>query len=282
MGLKEFRPLTPTLRYTQLDSFSDITKSEPERSLTVPLQKKGGRNSYGRVTARHRGGGHKRRYRLIDFRRQRHGVKATVEGIEYDPNRTSRIALLRYSDGEKSYIVAPLELKAGDTVMSGPEAPPRPGNALPLEKIPAATSIYNIELTPGRGGQLVRAAGSSARLMGVDQGYAVVRLPSGEVRRIAASCYATIGQVSNADHFNVSLGKAGRSRWLGWRPHVRGVAMNPVDHPNGGGQGKSKGGGGRQQLKSPWGKLAKGKKTRRHNKQSNRFILERQARKRKK
>ena len=282
MGLKEFRPLTPTLRYTQLDSFSEITRSEPERALTVPLRKKGGRNAHGRVTARHRGGGHKRRYRLIDFRRKRHGVKATVESIEYDPNRTSRIALLRYTDGEKSYIVAPVELKVGDVVMSGPEAPPKPGNALPLEKIPAATAIYNIELTPGGGGKLVRAAGSSARLMGVDQGYAVVRLPSGEVRRIAAAGYATIGQVSNGDHFNVSLGKAGRTRWLGWRPRVRGVAMNPVDHPNGGGQGKSKGGGGRQQLKSPWGKLAKGKKTRRHNKHSNRFILERRVRKRKK
>ncbi|MDD4933380.1 MAG: 50S ribosomal protein L2 [Methylacidiphilaceae bacterium] len=282
MALKEFRPLTPTLRYTQLDSFADITKDEPERSLTVPLHKKGGRNGYGRVTARHRGGGHKRRYRLIDFRRQRHGVKAIVESIEYDPNRTSRIALLRYSDGEKSYIIAPLELKVGDPVVSGPDAPAKPGNALPLGKIPAATAIYNIELTPGRGGQLVRAAGAGARLMGVDQGYALVRLPSGEVRRIVESCYATIGQVSNADHFNVSLGKAGRTRWMGRRPHVRGVAMNPVDHPNGGGQGKSKGGGGRQQLKSPWGKLAKGKKTRRHNKQSNRFILERRTRKRKK
>ncbi|CAB4243861.1 50S ribosomal subunit protein L2 [Methylacidimicrobium sp. AP8] len=282
MGLKQFRPLTPSLRFTQTDSFSDITKSEPESSLTVPLRKSGGRNAYGRVTARHRGGGHKRRYRLIDFRRQRHGMAATVEAIEYDPNRTSRIALLRYSDGEKSYIIAPQELKVGDTVTSGPEAPAKPGNALPLERIPAATAIYNIELTPGRGGQLVRAAGSSAWLLGVDQGYAVVRLPSGEVRRIAAACYATVGQVSNPDHFNVSLGKAGRSRWRGRRPHVRGVAMNPVDHPNGGGQGKSKGGGGRQQLKSPWGKLAKGKKTRRRNKPSDRFILERRTRKRKK
>ncbi|ACD82741.1 50S ribosomal protein L2 [Candidatus Methylacidiphilum infernorum] len=282
MGIKDFRPLTPVQRFTSLDDFSDITKTEPEWDLTEPYKKKGGRNNYGRITARHRGGGHKQRYRIIDFKRDKTGIFATVEAIEYDPLRTARIALLRYDDQEKRYIIAPQELKVGSRVVSGPDAPPEVGNSLPLKNIPSGLPIYNIELVPGKGGQLVRSAGSSARMMGLDKEYAIVKLPSGEIRKVCAECYATVGQVSNPDHFNKSLGKAGRTRWLGWRPRVRGVAMNPVDHPNGGGQGKSKGGGGWQQLESPWGKPAKGKKTRHKRKNSTKFIIERRPKKKKK
>ncbi len=275
MALKTFRPLTPSLRTTQLASFEEITKSRPEKSLTRALRKTGGRNAHGRLTSRHRGGGHKQRYRIIDFRRNKHGIAATVESIEYDPIRTARIALLQYADGEKRYIVAPIGLAVGSKLMSGPTAAPDLGNALPLEKIPPGTFIHNIELMPGRGGQMVRSAGAAATLMALDAGYAQIKLPSGEVRKLHQQCQATIGQVGNAEHENVSLGKAGRNRWKGRRPHVRGVAMNPVDHPMGGGQGKSKGGGGRQHPVSPWGQPAKGKKTRTKHKPSNRFIVQR-------
>ncbi|MES2308338.1 MAG: 50S ribosomal protein L2 [Verrucomicrobiota bacterium] len=279
MGLKTFRPLTPSLRYTALSDFSEITKSTPEWSLTESKKKTGGRNAHGRLTSRHIGGGHKQRYRIIDFKRNKPGVKAVVESIEYDPNRTARIALLKYADNEKRYIIAPEGLKVGTTLQSGPDAEPIIGNALPLAKIPLGIQIHNIELTPGRGAQIVRSAGSAAVLMSVDAEYAQVRLPSGEIRRIHATCLATIGQVGNLDHENVSLGKAGRKRWLGVRPTVRGMVMNPIDHPNGGGQGKSKGGGGRQHLVSPWGQLAKGLKTRQKQKPSDRFIVERRKKK---
>lgn len=275
MGLKTFRPVTPSLRYTATSDFSEITKSKPEWSLTEPKKKTGGRNSYGRLTSRHIGGGHKQRYRIIDFKRNKHGVKAVVESIEYDPNRTARIALLKYADNEKRYIIAPEGLKVGSTIMSGQDAEPVVGNSLPLEKIPLGLQIHNIELAIGRGGQIVRSAGSAAILMSVDSGYAQIRLPSGEIRKVNSKCFATVGQVGNLDHENVSLGKAGRKRWLGIRPTVRGMVMNPIDHPNGGGQGKSKGGGGRQHLVSPWGQLAKGLKTRQKQKPSDRFIVER-------
>lgn len=274
MALKTFRPLTPTQRFTQLDSFEDITKDKPEKKLTRAMRKQGGRNNNGRLTSRHRGGGHKQRYRIIDFKRNKLGVKATVESIEYDPIRSARIALLKYADGELRYIIAPVEIKVGMTLMNGPTAEPTPGNAMPIEKIPLGLPIHNIEVMPGKGGQLVRSAGGSAIVMAIDDGYANVKLPSGEIRKIFAQCTATIGQVGNIEHFNKSLGKAGRSRWLGWRPTVRGMVMNPIDHPNGGGQGKSKGGGGRQQLKSPWGQYAKGLKTRQKFKPSNKFIIQ--------
>ncbi|MCE0483334.1 MAG: 50S ribosomal protein L2 [Methylacidiphilales bacterium] len=276
MALKTFRPLTPSLRFTELNGFEEITTGNtPVKKLTERIKKTGGRNSYGRVTSRHIGGGHKQRYRFIDFKRNKHGVKAIVETIEYDPNRTARIALLKYADGEQRYILAPVGLNVGVSLSSGPEAEPIVGNSLPLEKIPLGAPIHNIELIPGRGAQIGRTAGSSATVMSVDAGYAQVRLPSGEIRKIFAQCYATIGQVGNLEHENVSLGKAGRSRWLGRRPHVRGMVMNPVDHPMGGGQGKSKGGGGRQHPVSPWGQPAKGLKTRPKYKPSNKFIVER-------
>lgn len=275
MGIRTFRPLTPSLRWTRLSDFSEITKSRPERKLTEPKKKTGGRNCYGRITSRGRGGGHKRRYRLIDFKRDKVGIAATVEAIEYDPNRSARIALLRYEDGEKRYILAPMGLKVGATVRSGPDAELTVGNALPLKKILPGLPIHNIELHRGKGGQLVRSAGVAATVTAVEGEYVTVRLPSGEVRKIHGDCYATIGQVGNPDHINVSLGKAGRSRWLGIRPITRGMARNPVDHPMGGGQGKSKGGGGWHHPVSPWGKLAKGGKTRRRKKYSNTMILER-------
>jgi large subunit ribosomal protein L2 len=275
MGLKQYRPLTPSLRWTVLPDFSEITKDKPERKLTLAKRKTGGRNMYGRMTARGRGGGHKQRYRIIDFKRDKHGVPATVEAIEYDPNRSARIALLKYADGEKRYILAPLGLEVGATVMSGPDAPLSVGNALPLKKILPGLPIHNIELHPGKGGQLCRSAAAAAQIMAAEGDYVTVKLPSGELRMIHRECYATIGQVGNPDHMNVSLGKAGRSRWLGIRPITRGVARNPVDHPMGGGQGKSKGGGGWHHPVSPWGKLAKGGKTRPRRKYSNRFILQR-------
>jgi large subunit ribosomal protein L2 len=276
MALKVFRPLTPSLRFTQLNGFEELTKgNEPVKKLTESKKKTGGRNSYGRVTSRHIGGGHKQRYRFIDFKRNKLGVKAVVEAIEYDPNRTARIALLKYADGEQRYILAPVGLTVGTTLNSGPDAEPIVGNALPLGKIPLGATIHNIEIIPGRGAQIGRTAGTAATIMSVDAGYAQIRLPSGEIRKIFAGCYATIGQVGNIEHENVSLGKAGRSRWLGRRPHVRGMVMNPVDHPMGGGQGKSKGGGGRQHPVSPWGQAAKGLKTRPKYKPSNKFIVER-------
>ena len=273
MPVKTFRPLTPSTRYISFADNSDITKSKPEKSLVEIRKKTGGRNHYGRATARGIGGGHKQKIRTVDFKRQKHGVEATVLGIEYDPIRTARLALLQYKDGEKAYMIAPAGLTDGAKVMSGPTAPAEIGNCLPLKAIPLASSIHNIEIEPGRGGQMVRSAGGAATLMSRDEGYAQVRLPSGEIRRFNVDCYATIGQIGNAEHENEVLGKAGRSRHRGIRPISRGVARNPVDHPNGGGQGKSKSGGGWQQLTSPWGLIAKGLRTRDKKKFSNRFIL---------
>jgi large subunit ribosomal protein L2 len=273
MPVKTFRPLTPSLRYITVSDYSDITKTKPEKKLVYTRKKTGGRNAYGRITARGIGGGHKQKVRIVDFKRNKLGVEADVAAIEYDPIRSARLALLVYKDGEKRYIVAPLGLKIGAKIISGPIAAPEVGNSLQLKNIPIGQAIHNVELIPGRGGQIVRSAGSSATIMAVDAGYAQVRLPSGEIRKIHEDCYATIGQVGNPDHENVVLGKAGRSRHRGIRPISRGVARNPVDHPNGGGAGKSKSGGGWQQLTSPWGLIAKGYRTRRRTKQSNRFIL---------
>ena len=273
MPVKTFRPLTPSLRYVSFADFSDITKSKPEKSLVEIRKKTGGRNHYGRATARGIGGGHKQKHRLVDFRRNKHGVEATVTAIEYDPLRSARIALLQYKDGEKRYIIAPVGIQVGSKILSGPTAAPEVGNALPLRAIPVGLSIHNIELTPGRGAQMVRTAGGAATLMSRDEGYAQLRLPSGEIRRVNENCYATIGQVGNPEHENVVLGKAGRSRHLGIRPVNRGVSRNPVDHPNGGGAGKSKSGGGWQQLTSPWGMVAKGYRTRPKKKISSRFIV---------
>jgi len=273
MPVKTFRPLTPSTRYITIADFSDITKTKPEKSLVEIRKKTGGRNMYGRMTARGIGGGHKQKIRLVDFKRNKHGVAATVAAIEYDPMRSARLALLQYTDGEKRYIIAPVGIKVGVTISSGPTAPPEVGNALPLKAMPVGIAIHNIELTPGRGGQMVRSAGGSATLMSRDEGYAQLRLPSGEIRRVNEECYATIGQVGNPEHENVILGKAGRSRHRGIRPINRGVTKNPVDHPNGGGQGKSKSGGGWQQLMSPWGKVAKGGKTRQKYRYSDRFIV---------
>ena len=275
MAIKTFRPLTPSARFKALPDFAEITKSKPEKKLTEPIKKTGGRNNQGRITMRHVGGGHKRRYRIIDFKRSRRDSSAEVIAIEYDPNRTARIALVKYEDGEKSYILAPVGLEVGHKIMAGEGAETKVGNALPLKVIPLGTSIHNVEFIPGRGGQIVRSAGSVAILANREGGHALVKLASGEIRRINENCYATIGQVGNSDHMNVSSGKAGRSRWLGIRPHVRGMVMNPVDHPMGGGQGKSKGGGGRHHPMSPWGQLAKGFKTRRKHKPSDTFIVQR-------
>ena len=273
MPVRTFRPLTPSSRYVTISSFHEITKDRPEKSLIEIRKKTGGRNAYGRVTARGIGKGHKQFFRNVDFKRLKHGIEASVIGIEYDPIRTARLALLQYTDGEKRYIVAPVGLQVGAKLMSGPTAPPEIGNNLPLRIVPIGVPIHNIEITPGRGAQMVRTAGGEAALMSRGDGYATIRLPSGEIRRFNENCYATIGQVGNVEHENVVLGKAGRSRHRGIRPITRGVARNPVDHPNGGGQGKSKGGGGWQQLTSPWGLLAKGYRTRNKRKLSNRFIL---------
>jgi large subunit ribosomal protein L2 len=273
MPVKTFRPLTPSTRYIAYADFSDITKSKPEKSLVETRKRTGGRNVYGRATARGIGGGHKQKMRLVDFKRNKHGMEATVLAIEYDPRRSARLALLQYKDGEKTYIIAPSGLQVGAKLVSGPAAPAELGNSLPLRTVPVGLPIHNIELIAGRGAQMVRTAGGSATLMSRDEGYAQVRLPSGEIRRVSENCYATIGQVGNPEHENVVLGKAGRSRHRGIRPISRGVARNPVDHPNGGGAGKSKSGGGWQQLTSPWGLLAKGYRTRHKKKQSNRFIL---------
>ncbi len=279
MALKTYRPLTPSSRFKILPAFDEITKKKPEKSLVTTRKRTGGRNNQGRLTCRHIGGGHKRKLRLIDFKRRKHGVSAEVIAIEYDPNRTARIALLQYADGEKAYILAPDGLGVGMKISSGPEAAPDLGNALPLGRIPPGSAIHNIELVPGRGGQMVRSAGQQAFLSNLEGGYALVKLPSGEIRKINDACYATIGQVGNVDHMNVSSGKAGRSRWLGVRPTVRGMVMNPIDHPMGGGNGKSKGGGGRQHPMSPWAQLSKGFKTRKKHKPSDRFIIERRKKK---
>lgn len=269
MAIKKYRPTSPGRRFQTVSTFEEITSMEPEKSLLVPLKKTGGRNVYGRITAWHRGGGSKRKYRLIDFKRDKHEIPARVASIEYDPNRSARIALLHYQDGEKRYILAPDQLKVGEFVVSGPTADIKPGNALPLRNIPTGTLIHNIELKVGKGGQLVRSAGGSGQLMAKEGKYAHVKLPSGEVRLVLQDCYATIGQVSNLEHENISLGKAGRRRWLGRRPVVRGVAMNPIDHPLGGGEGKSSGG---RHPCTPWGVLEK--KTRK-NKRTDKYIVKR-------
>jgi len=281
MALKTFRPLTPASRYKALPSFEEITKSKPEKSLVETKSKSGGRNNNGRITTRHIGGGHKQKYRIIDFKRRKRGIEAEVKAIEYDPNRTCRIALLQYTDGEKAYILAPVGLGVGDKVTAGDNVEPKVGNALPLKSIPLGASVHNVELVAGRGGQIARSAGQLVILNNRESGYALVKLPSGELRKIHEACYATIGQVGNVEHMNESSGKAGRSRWRGVRPTVRGMVMNPIDHPNGGGQGKSKGGGGRHHPMSPWGQLAKGFKTRRKHKTSNNFIVERRKSKKK-
>jgi len=272
MGLKKYKPTTPSRRHMVTSSFEEITKSTPERSLLRPKKSTGGRNSAGRITTRHKGGGHKRRYRVIDFKRNKNDVPATVASIEYDPNRSSRIALLHYADGEKRYIIAPANLEVGMKLMSGPDAEPSVGNALPLANIPLGTTIHNIELQPGCGGQIARSAGTSAQLMSREGDFANLKMPSGEIRRIRTNCLATIGAVGNSDHENIVSGKAGRKRWLGVRPTVRGVAMNPVDHPMGGGEGRTSGGG---HPCSPWGTLSKGKRTRSKKKASSQFIIER-------
>lgn len=270
MGIKKFKPTSPGRRQMTVLTFEEITKKEPEKSLLTPLPKKAGRNVHGRITVRHQGGGHKRRYRVIDFKRLKDGIPAKVAAIEYDPNRSANIALLHYLDGEKRYILAPNGLKVGDMVISGPGADIKPGNALPLKNIPVGTMIHNIELRPGKGGQIVRAAGTSAQLMAKEGDYAHVRLPSGEVRLIHINCRATVGEVGNLDHENITIGKAGRARWLGIRPTVRGSAMNPVDHPHGGGEGRAP--VGRKHPVSPWGKIAIGGKTRK-KKPSDKMIV---------
>ncbi|MCX7797965.1 MAG: 50S ribosomal protein L2 [Melioribacter sp.] len=275
MGIRKLKPITPGTRFMTFSTFEEITRTTPEKSLLEPLKKSGGRNNLGRVTSRHRGGGHKRQYRIIDFKRDKFGIPAKVFSIEYDPNRSARIALLHYADGEKRYIIAPDGLKVGDTLMSGPGAEIKVGNALPLKEIPVGSFIHNVEMKPGKGGQLARAAGTSIQLLAKEGKYAQLKMPSGEVRMVSVECMATYGVVGNADHENISLGKAGRSRWLGIRPHTRGVAMNPIDHPNGGGEGKSKSGGGWQHPTSPWGQYAKGLKTRKKNKLSNKYIIKR-------
>ncbi|MGB2910196.1 MAG: 50S ribosomal protein L2 [Anaerolineales bacterium] len=277
MGVKKYKPVTPSLRGMTGSTFEEITKTKPERSLIKPLRKSGGRNMYGRITVRHRGGGHKRHIRIVDFKRKKYGIPAKVSAIEYDPNRSARLALLFYVDGEKRYIIAPLDLRVGDTIVSGPEAEVRPGNSLPISNIPIGTMVHNIELNEGRGGQLVRAAGGAAQLLAKEGDYAQIRLPSGEVRLVRQKCYATIGQVGNLDHSNIKLGKAGRKRHLGIRPTVRGSAMSPRDHPHGGGEGRS--GIGMPGPKSPWGKPTLGYRTRR-NKQTEKFRVRRRGKNR--
>jgi len=273
MAVKKYSPTSPARRFMTVSTFEEVTKTEPEKSLVETLTKSGGRNSYGRITVRHHGGGAKQKYRIIDFKRNKDGVKAKVAAIEYDPNRTANIALLYYVDGEKRYILAPVGLKVGDIIESGAAADIKPGNTLPLINIPVGTMIHNIELKPGKGGQLVRAAGNSAQLMAKEGEYAQVRLPSGEVRMFRMLCRASIGQVSNIDNENIKIGKAGRKRWMGVRPTVRGVVMNPVDHPHGGGEGKSP--IGRPSPVTPWGKPTLGYKTRKKKNKSDKFIVKR-------
>lgn len=272
MAIKKLKPVTPGSRFRSNFTFEELTKTTPEKSLLTSLKKSGGRNNKGRMTSRHRGGGHKRRYRIIDFKRDKKGIPAKVFSIEYDPNRSARIALLHYADGEKRYILAPNGLKVGDTVIAGPGSEIAIGNALPLNEMPLGSFLHNVELKPGKGGQLGRSAGTAIQLMAKEGNYAQLKMPSGEVRMVRLECMATYGEVGNSEHENISLGKAGRSRWLGKRPHVRGVAMNPVDHPMGGGEGKSSGGG---HPVSPWGQKAKGLKTRKRKKESNKFIIKR-------
>jgi large subunit ribosomal protein L2 len=272
MGIKKLKPVTPGTRFKSNYTFEEITKSVPEKSLTVSLRKSGGRNNLGRITARHIGGGHKRRYRIIDFKRDKHGIAAKVFSIEYDPNRSARIALLHYADGEKRYIIAPNGLKVGDKISSGPGSEITVGNALPLKEMPLGSFVHNVEIKPGKGGQIGRSAGSALQLMAKEGILAQLKMPSGEVRMINVNCLATYGMVGNSEHENISLGKAGRTRWMGRRSYVRGVAMNPVDHPMGGGEGKTSGGG---HPVSPWGQKSKGLKTRKRKNPSNKYIIKR-------
>jgi large subunit ribosomal protein L2 len=269
MAVRKFKPTSAGRRFMSISTFDEITKSEPEKSLLAPLKRNGGRNNNGRITTRHQGGGHKRRYRIVDFKRTKDGVPAKVAAIEYDPNRSARIALLHYADGAKAYILAPAGLAVGATVESGLQADIKPGNALPLEAIPTGTVVHAVELRPGQGAKLARSAGSGVQLVAKDAGYGVLRLPSGEMRRVPLGCRASIGQVGNSDHSNTQSGKAGRSRWLGKRPAVRGTAMNPVDHPHGGGEGKNKG----NIPQTPWGVPTLGKRTRRKHKESDKLIV---------
>ena len=273
MAIKFYKPTTPGRRNMTTMDYSGLSKTAPERSLLEPIKKNAGRNSYGRITVRHRGGGNRRKYRVIDFKRERFGIPATVMTLEYDPNRSAFIALVQYEDGEKRYIIAPQDLKVGDVIVSGPDADIKPGNALPLSAIPVGTFIHNVELYPGKGAQLARAAGNMAQLMAKENGLALLRLPSGELRNVSMDCMATIGQVGNIDHENVKIGKAGRKRHMGWRPTVRGSVMNPVDHPHGGGEGKSP--IGHPGPLTPWGKPALGYKTRAHHNRSDKFIVKR-------
>ena len=273
MAIKKFNPTSPARRFMTVSTFEELSKVAPEKSLLEPKKSNAGRNSYGRITVRHRGGGNRQKYRIIDFKRTKDGMNANVMSIEYDPNRTANIALIQYEDGVKSYIIAPVDLKVGDVVRSGSDADIKAGNALEIKDIPVGTLIHNVELFPGRGAQLVRAAGNAAQLMAKENGYAQVRLPSGEVRMVALNCRATIGQVGNVDHGNISIGKAGRKRHMGWRPTVRGVVMNPCDHPHGGGEGKSP--IGMPGPVTPWGKPTLGYKTRKKKKQSNKYIVKR-------
>lgn len=273
MAIKKYRPTSPGRRFMSVSTFEELTTDKPEKSLLAPLHRRAGRNHQGKITVRHQGGGHKRQYRIIDFKRLKDGIPAKVATIEYDPNRSSRIALLHYADGEKRYIIAPHGIKVGDVVVSGPGADIRVGNALPIANIPVGTVIHNVELKPGKGGQLVRAAGASAQLMAKEGAYAQIRLTSGEVRLVRMECRATIGQVGNLDHENINIGKAGRSRWMGNRPTVRGLVMNPVDHPHGGGEGRAP--IGRKSPMSPWGKPTLGKKTRKKNHRTDKYIVRR-------
>lgn len=273
MAIKSFKPTSPARRFMTVSTFDEITAVKPEKSLTAPLKKTGGRNSLGRITVRHRGGGHKRRYRIIDFKRNKDGVPARVATIEYDPNRSARIALLHYADGEKRYIIAPHKLNVGDEVVSGPDADIKVGNALPLANIPVGIIVHNVELKPGKGAQLARSAGTMAQLVAKEGKYATLKLPSGETRMVSQKCKATVGQVGNLDHENITIGKAGRKRWLGIRPTVRGTVMNPVDHPHGGGEGKNKSSG--RHPVTPWGKPTLGAKTRKKGKPSDKLIVRR-------
>ena len=273
MAIRKFKPVTPGTRWMSVSTFGEVTKTRPEKALIEPLHKSGGRNNTGRITSRHRGGGHKRFYRIIDFKRNKQGMDATVSAVEYDPNRSARIILLQYADGERRYIIAPDGVKVGDVLRSGPDAEIKSGNAMPLANIPAGTSIHNIEMRPGKGAQVARSAGMAVQLMAKEGKYAQLRMPSGEIRNFPVECMATIGSVGNADHENISIGKAGRSRWLGIRPQSRGVVMNPVDHPHGGGEGKSP--QGNPHPVSPWGWHTKGKKTRKTKKASSKFIVKR-------
>jgi large subunit ribosomal protein L2 len=278
MAVKAYNPTSPGQRWRTDPTFDEITRTKPERSLLRPLHKRGGRNAHGRITVRHRGGGHKRKYRLIDFKRDKVGIPAVVDSIEYDPNRSARIALLVYADGEKRYIIAPLGLQVGDRVMTGEDAEIDVGNALPLERIPTGTMVHNVELTPGKGGQIARSAGTSAQVIAKEGKYVSVRLPSGEIRQFLRNCMATIGQVGNVEHGNIKLGKAGRKRWRGWRPTVRGSVMSPRDHPHGGGEGRT--GIGMPSPKTPWGRRTMGKKTRSRSKKSDKYIVRRRGKRR--